>query len=168
MKPISDENRGVPDVCCSYIPWHWKHIGIWFVLVLSWGPSISSQRVQEVSYSSVPNRKSCLYKHKCDLTLLPLGLAEPTSQWANFPSHFFSYQKQRATKMIKGTVWWSLYEMSPSHCILRYQDLTDLRKVHQFKIRYTVTQWWLPPHCVLQCFWNIFLVRTLKYTSKTL
>ena len=26
------------------------------------------------------------------------------------------------------TVWWSLSEMSPSHCISRYQDLTDLRK----------------------------------------
>ena len=88
-KPISDENRGVPDVCCSYIPWHWKHIGIWFVLVLSWGPSISSQRVQEVGYSSVPNRQKCLDKHKCVLTLLPLGFAEPTSQWANFPSYFF-------------------------------------------------------------------------------
>ena len=26
------------------------------------------------------------------------------------------------------TVWWSLSEMSPSHCISRYQDPTDLRK----------------------------------------
>ena len=37
-----------------------------------------------------------------------------------------------------------------------------MSEVHQFKIRYTVTQWWLPPHCAPQDFIEVTLVLTAR------
>ena len=38
-------------------------------------------------------------------------------------------------------------------------------EVHQFKIRYNVTQWWLPPHCAS---WGKWLDRQCLYISSKL
>ena len=49
---------------------------------------------------------------------------------------------------------WAIYFVS-SHPKSSWVIRLLMLEVHQFKIRYTVTQWWLPPHCTV-CISQLF------------